>query len=143
MIKKVYTRKRRMNMDLLKRKNWWIWVLIFLVGNSLIGIILSALLNNYRRDAWYANVIYWVLGVICCFFPVSIMFLVFVIQSLCMAADKLEVPGKEIYTSPYSWILCLIVPILGWTLFAILLLYLNIWCIISIYQGKGETFITE
>ena len=71
------------------------------------------------------------------------MFLVFVIQSLCMAADKLEVPGKEIYTSPYSWILCLIVPILGWTLFAILLLYLNIWCIISIYQGKGEKFITE
>lgn len=130
-------------MELLKRKNWWVWLIFFLLGNSLIGIILSALLNTYRRDAWYANVIYWVLGTICCFFPLPIMFSVFVIQSLCMAAAKLGVPGEEIYNAPYSWILCLIVPILGWTLFIIMLLYLNIWCIISIYQGKGEKFIKE
>ena len=69
------------------------------------------------------------------------MFYVFVIQILTRVCEKLEVPGSEIYTSPYSWLLCLIVPVIGWILFAVMLIYLEIFLIVSIYRGKGEKFV--
>lgn len=128
-------------MDLLKQKNWWIWLLIFLVGNNISAVILASMLDLYEKDAWYTKWYYWVIAACCCLFPFIIMFSVFALQSLCMVAKKLSVPGEEIYASPYSWLLCLIVPILGWTLLGIMVLYLDIWCIISLYRGNGEKFI--
>ncbi len=128
-------------MDLLKQKNWWIWLFILLLGNSFFGIILASMLDLYQEDAWYKKWYVWVLGVCLCFFPFIIMLTVFSVQSLSMVAKKLSVPGEEIYMSPYTWILCLIVPILGWTLLFIMVLYLNIWCLISLYRGNGEKFI--
>lgn len=42
-------------MYLLKRENWWIWLLLaFLSGGSSI-LVLGALLNIYKKDAWYAK----------------------------------------------------------------------------------------
>lgn len=128
-------------MELLEKRNWWFWLFIFLVGNNIGAIILAALLNLYQKDAWYTKWYYWVLAACCCFFPVGIMFGVFTLQSLCMSAKALSVPGEEIYTSPYTWLLCLIVPILGWTLLVIMILYLDIWCIVSLYRGNGEKFV--
>ena len=52
--------------------------------------------------------------------------------------QKLNVPGCEIYATPYSWILCLIVPVLGWILLAVMLIYLNVWIVSYLYQGKAE-----
>lgn len=128
-------------MELLERKNWWIWLIILLVGNEAMPIVLAAILGLYNKDAWYAKWQNWVIGAVCCFFPVIIMIAIFGIQSLCMVAKKLEVPGEEIYASPYTWLLCLIVPILGWSLLVIMTLYLNIWCVIALYNGKGEQYI--
>ena len=44
----------------------------------------------------------------------------------------------ELYLSPYVWISLLIVPIIGWIIFAALLIYLTIWPIVMIYRGNGE-----
>ena len=35
-------------------------------------------------------------------------------------AKKLNVPGDEIYMTPYSWILCIIIPIIGWILLLVM-----------------------
>ena len=126
-------------MELLKRKNCWLWFLLLV--SSLNGVVLSTILNLYKKDAWYTNYKYWILGFFCGFFPGIIMIIVFLIESLCMGAKKLDIPGSEVYTSPYTWLLCLIFPIIGWTLMLIMLAYLNIWVTLYICQGKGEKFI--
>ena len=71
------------------------------------------------------------------------MIYVFYIQILCEVAYKLNVPGKEIFLTPYSWIICLIVPIIGWILLIVMFLYLEIWTIVMLYRGSGNKFINE
>ena len=129
--------------DFLKRDRWWFWVLLLLVGGTSFYPIIAGLMIDgvYEKDAWYTTWYYWLIGVLCCFLPAVIMFYVFVIQILTRVCEKLEVPGSEIYTSPYSWLLCLIVPVIGWILFAVMLIYLEIFLIVSIYRGKGEKFV--
>ena len=40
-------------MNLLKKENWWIWLMLaFLSGGSSI-LVLGALLNVYEKEAWY------------------------------------------------------------------------------------------
>ena len=129
--------------DFLKRDKWWFWVLLLLVGGTSFYPIIAGLMIDgvYEKDAWYTTWYYWLIGVLCCFLPAVIMFYVFVIQILTRVCEKLEVPGSEIYTSPYYWLLCLIVPVIGWILFAVMLIYLEIFLIVSIYRGKGEKFV--
>jgi len=66
---------------------------------------------------------------------------VFYLQILTLSAAKLNVKGKEIYLSPYIWILALIVPILGWIYIGIMTIYLNIAVIVKLKQGNGEKYI--
>ena len=42
---------------------------------------------------------------------------------------RISVSGSEIYMYPYPWIICLIVPFLGWTLFILLYIYVHTWYI--------------
>lgn len=128
-------------MDLLKRKNWWIWLLLFLFGQGVGTILLGAFLDVYQKDAWYTKWYYWVIGALCLFFPFVVMLATFYIQTLCEVAFKLNVAGKEIYATPYTWILCLIMPIVGWALFLIMLLYLEIQVLIQLYHGEAEQYI--
>ena len=60
-------------------------------------------------------------------FPVIIMFIIFVIQINCKLAFRLSVAGDKIYNLPYSWILCIVVPIIGWALLIVMYLYIIIW----------------
>ena len=59
-------------MKLLKKENWWIWLMLaFLTGGSSV-LVLGALLDVYEEDAWYCHwmkktpkvVIWIVLGMI-------------------------------------------------------------------------------
>lgn len=68
---------------------------------------------------------------------------VFTIQILCETASKLEVKGKEIYLSPFIWLLFIIVPIIGWVLFIVMVLYLEIFIIVSLYKGNGEKYLKK
>lgn len=127
-------------MNILKKENWWAWLLMFLLSSGTNTIALGALLDIYDSKCWYAKWYYWVIGTIL-IIPVSIMIIVFNIQITSLVAAKLKVSGKELYLSPYIWIILLIIPILGWTLFIVLYLYLQIDIIVKLYGGEGEKFI--
>ncbi len=129
-------------MELLKRNNWWIWLILWFFGSELIkNVVLAALLKNFDPDQWYAKWWVWVLGFVFFIFPFFVMILVFSIQLLIINAQKLEVPGAEIYTNPYLWIIGVIVPILGWMAIAFMSLYLTIMTIAQIASGVGEKYI--
>lgn len=128
-------------MNILKKENWWIWLIIMLFSGGVGVIVLAALLDCYEKDAWYAKPKNWVIATICFLFPVFIMFGVFMIQMLCQVSAKLKVPGSELYLSPYVWLIFLIVPILGWVFFYVTMIYLNIWYVVMLYKGEGENYI--
>lgn len=127
-------------MNLLKRENWWIWLLLLLFSSGCNTVALGALLDVYNSKAWYTKWYYWVIGALL-IIPISIMIIVFNIQITSLTAAKLKVSGKELYLSPYIWIILLIVPILGWILFVVLYLYLHIDILIKLYNGAGEKYI--
>ena len=128
-------------MKILKRENWWVWLLLTLFSQGSSTFVLGALLDVYKKDAWYANWKYWVIGALCFLFPATIMLSVFTVQILCLTAAKLEVPGKEIYLSPYIWVIGLIIPILGWACLAAGLIYLEIYILVALYKGNAEKYI--
>lgn len=128
-------------MNILKRENWWVWLLLFLFSNGTSTIVLGALLDIYDKKAWYAKWYYWVIGFICFIFPGFIMITVFQLEILCKTCAKLNVPGKEYYLSPYLWLLCCIIPYLGWLILLAVILYLSIASLIALYQGNGEQYI--
>lgn len=128
-------------MIFLKKENWLINVVLMLVSQGLFVFVLAHFMKLYEKEAWYTKWQYWVLGTVCFFFPVLIMFMVFQIQMLCKVASKLEVSGNEIYESPYFWIISLIVPILGWSLMMIVYLYIQVFMLVNIYKGYGETYL--
>ncbi|MDD2435417.1 MAG: hypothetical protein PHO63_04100 [Bacilli bacterium] len=150
-------------MKILKRENWWIWLILLLLSQTTSILVLGALLGVYDKKAWYAKGKnwYWALVSVLILFLIMLetmettfvlifsasimvpylMVLVFYFQILCLTAAKLEVPGKEIYLSPYIWLLCLIIPILGWVMFMVMFLYLIIWMIVMLRRGSGEQYI--
>ena len=128
-------------MKILKKENWWVWLLLLIFGNGTSNILLGALLDVYDKDAWYAKWQNWLLGFVCFFFPFFIMLFVFIIQITCQVAAKLNVPGKEIYLSPYIWILMIIIPIIGWIFLIITGIYVTIWPVVMLYRGEGEQYI--
>lgn len=128
-------------MELLRKQNWWLWLLLTIFTGGSNYIFLAILLDCYDKEAWYANWKYWLIGIICLLVPATIMFMVFIIEMTCQAAAKLEVPGYEIYLSPYIWILCMIIPIIGWIFLLVMMIYLSIWPIVMLARGKGEKYI--
>ncbi len=131
-------------MDLLKKENWWVWLVIFILGSQFLSnLILGIFLKIYDKEAWYTKWQYWFIGIIAFVIPFFIMFVIFSIQIMVANALKLNVPGKEIYGTTYYWILGVIIPFIGWFALTILLLYLSIMIIVQLYSGEGEQYIEE
>ena len=130
-------------MSLLKKENWWIWLLLTIFSQGTSQIVLGALLEVYDKEAWYAKWQNWLIGFLCLFFPAFIMFTVLVIQMLVLSAAKLEIKGKELYLSPYIWIMGLIIPFIGWGFIIFMLLYLEIGILIALNKGAGNKFILK
>lgn len=128
-------------MNLLKRENWWLWLLLNFFSGGAAFISLAVLLDVLDENAWYAKWQNWLIGIVCFFFPFFIMMTVFFIQMECQVAAKLGVKGSEYYLSVYVWLLLLIIPIIGWTLLAILMIYIFIWTLVALYKGEGEAYI--
>ncbi len=127
-------------MYLLKKENWWIWLILFIFTGSSSTIALGALLDVFDKNSWYAKWYIWVIGILL-ILPFSIMSIVLLIQITSLSAAKLDVKGKEFYLSPYIWIILLIVPIIGWILFIILFLYINIAILVKLHGGECEKYI--
>ncbi len=128
-------------MKILKKENWWIWLLLLLFGSGTSNLLLGALLDVYDKESWYAKWQNWLMGFACFFFPFFIMMIIFYLQISCLTCAKLEVPGKEIYLSPYIWLLLVIVPVIGWIFLIIMMIYVLIWPTVMIYRGEGEKYI--
>ena len=127
-------------MKILKKENWWIWLLLFLFSEGTSTIVLGALLDVFNKKAWYANWKYWLIGLIF-IIPFMFMISVFSIEILCKTAAKLDVKGKDYYLSPYIWLILLIIPFIGWIMFAFLILYLNISILVNLHKGNAEKYI--
>lgn len=127
-------------MKLLKKENWWIWLLLLLFSSGASPIVLAAMLDLLKKDAWYAKWYYWVIGLVLVL-PFIVMIYVLYIELTSKTAAKLEVKGSEYYLSPYIWIIMIIIPFIGWIVFVALYLYLNIAILINLKNGKGEKYI--
>ena len=127
-------------MKILKKENWWIWLLLTLFSNGSSTLVLGALLNVYRNNAWYKKWYYWILGLIF-IIPFLVMLAIFYLEILCKTSAKLKVSGKELYLSPYIWIICMIIPIIGWIAALIMFVYLHVDILYRLYIGNGEKYI--
>lgn len=128
-------------MDLLRKENWWIWLIIYLFGQGVGVFLLAYFLKIFDKNKWYAKWQNWLIAGLCCIFPIFIMLAVFTIQLRIETAKKLDVPGSEIYGSVYTWILCLVIPIFGWIAISIMSVYVDIATIIALYRGNGEKYL--
>lgn len=130
-------------MNLLRKRNWFICLLLNILTLGAFNLVLANFLNLYSKDAWYKKWQYWFFGGICLIFPIFILLLVFIVQMICSVADALNVPGSDLYNSPYTWIICIIVPVIGWILLLVMLIYIMVFSIVMIYQGEGEKYLSE
>ncbi|MBE6138515.1 MAG: hypothetical protein E7173_02075 [Firmicutes bacterium] len=128
-------------MKILKRENWWIWLLLLLFSQGSSSLVLGALVDVYDKNAWYAKWQYWVIALLCLVYPALIMASIFLIQILCLTAAKLDIPGKEIYLSPYLWIIGAVIPFIGWACLIAGIIYLEVYTLIALYRGNAEKYI--
>ena len=112
-----------------------LYCLVFLlIFSDFVFILKNAKKYNvYKKDAWYTKWQYWALATLCLIFPVFIMAFVFLLQILCGLATKLKVAGS-LYNSPYSWIICIIVPLVGWAIFVVMFIYVNVMSFIKSFE---------
>lgn len=125
---------------LLKKNNWWLYLILNILTLGLINFVVADQMNLYDKNAWYSNKKYWIIGTIFLIIPVFIMFTIFLVQMSVKVATNLEVDGYKIFNSVYTWILCLIVPVVGWIILIVMYLYINVFSAVFIYYGKGERF---
>lgn len=128
-------------MSLLKKENWFIYLILMLASCGTVSFATAYALDLYDKDAWYRKSIYWILATLCLVFPVFIFLMVFFVEILVKVAEKFEVPGFQIYANPYFWVLCVIIPILGWTVMIAMLIYLVVWPAFMIREGKTEKYV--
>lgn len=112
-----------------KLKRPWLCLILNIITGGFFTFYIAYKLDIYDKKAWYYNWYYWVLAFFFGIIPGFIMLAVFNIYISCLVCKKLNVPGREIYMYPYPWIICLIVPFLGWTLFILLYIYVHTWYI--------------
>lgn len=120
----------------MRRKETIIYCLLNIITFGIFNLILASILDLYNEAAWYNKWQYWFFGALCLIFPIFVMFFVFALQMIIEVAKKLEVHGSEIYGTPYSWILCLIVPFVGWVCFAVMLIYLLVFIDVNLIKNS-------
>ena len=127
-------------MKILRKENWWIWLLLLLFSQGSSTFVLGALLDVYNKESWYTKWYIWVIGLVL-IIPFSVMVTTFSLEILCKTAAKLDVKGSEAYLSPYVWIMLIIIPFIGWLAFIALILYLEITILVKLHRGNGEKYI--
>lgn len=128
-------------MKILKRKYFLLCLILDILSLGLFTFYLAKKMKVYEEDAWYFNKYYWILGFICGIIPGLIMFIVFYIEIGCKVCEGLLVPFENIYAYPYIWVISLIIPIIGWTVFVIMLIYVHFWYIFYLKRGNGEIYL--
>ncbi len=104
-----------------------ITLMLNIVTLGLYTFYVGAKLEVYEKDAWYQKWYLWVIGFLLGIIPGIVMLLIFYIKVGCLVSEKLNVPMQKYYSYPYVWIFCFIVPILGWSIFTVLNIYVHTW----------------
>lgn len=130
-------------MSILKKEYWVVNGILMVITEGIYVFVLAHLMKLYQKDAWYCDYRYWVISALCFVLPIFILLLVFLAQMLTKVAAQLEVPGKELYGLPYTWIICLVIPVVGWTLLIVMWIYLLVWIVVMLARGKGEAIRLE
>ena len=104
-------------MNLLKKENWWMWLLLFVITGGSAFIFLGYLLGCFDKKAWYNKPKNWIMGLVILVLPFIVMMSIFTIEMTCKSAKKLDVSNSEIYLSPVILLLMLCIPIIGWVIF--------------------------
>ena len=128
-------------MNILKKKYWPLCLLLNILTLGLFTFYVGKKLHIYNKNEWYSSKLFWVLGFVCGIIPGIIMFIIFYIQIGCKVCAKLSVPFEKYYSYPYIWIVTLIIPIIGWTLFIIMTIYVHFWYIFYLKRGYGESYL--
>lgn len=121
----------------MKIKHPFLWFILSILTCNISILFLGKKLNLYSDGAWYTKWYYWVLGSLFGVLPAIIMLFVFIIQTNVKVCKIFNVGGKEIYTLPYVWIGLFIIPLIGWTLFIIMLFYIYVMYIINLFCYRG------
>lgn len=106
------------------KKNIFLSMLMMIFIPIIPLIALASELDLLDEKAWYYKWQYWFIASICLILPVFALLIVFIIELLVKVADKLKVSGSYVYTSPYFWILGLIIPVVGWIILIVTYIYL-------------------
>lgn len=106
------------------KKNIFISLLMMIFIPFIPLISISSELDLLDEKAWYYKWQYWFIASICLILPVLAMLIVFIVELLVKVAEKLKVSGSYVYSSPYFWILGLIIPIVGWIIIIVTYIYL-------------------
>lgn len=125
-------------MNLLKKDNCLVYVLLTFLTFGAYAFVIANDLDLYENDAWYTKWYYWILGALLLFIPDLIMLIVLNIEMQIKICLKLNVPGKEYYAIPYTWLLSLIIPLIGWSSFIVMLIHIYYYPAVMIYKGEGE-----
>ena len=128
-------------MKILKKKYWLFCLILDIITLGLFTFYVARKMEIYDRNAWYSNGYYWMLGFLCGIIPGIVMFIVFYIEIGCKVCEGLLVPFENIYVYPYFWIVSLIIPIFGWTIFIIMVIYVHFWYIFYLKRGNGEVYL--
>lgn len=128
-------------MNLLKKENWWMWLLLFVITGGSAFIFLGYLLGCFDKKAWYNKPKNWIMGLVILVLPFIVMMSIFTIEMTCKAAKKLDVSNSEIYLSPVILLLMLCIPIIGWVIFIATIIYLVVSILIKLKNGEAEKYI--
>ena len=120
----------------MKRKEAIIYTILNIITLGFFNLILASIFDLYNEEAWYNKWYYWFFASLCLIFPVFVMFIVFLIQIITIVAKKLDVHGSSLYETPYTWILCLIIPIVGWICFTVMLIYLLVFINVKLIENS-------
>lgn len=126
---------------MLKKENWFICLILNILTCGLFTFYIGKKLDVYDKDEWYCSWYAWILGLLFGLYPFVFMFILFYIQIGVRVSKKIGVPLDNFYCFPYVWIFGIIVPLLGWSIFILLLVYTHIWYVIYLKRGYGEKYI--
>lgn len=130
-------------MSLLKKENWIINSLLVILSCGAFTPVLGYLMGLFDKDAWYSKMKNWLLGIVLFMVPAFIMLFIFIIQMSAKVAASLGIKGSEVYNTPYTWIALFIIPIVGWVLFIVMYIYLQVFILIKLKEGECEKLLNK
>lgn len=123
-------------MSLLKKENWFMYIILTFFTFGFFAFVIAKDLNLYEKGAWYTKWYYWFIGFLLMIYPGIIMLIVLNITMQIKICKYLSVPGSDYYAIPYTWLLCLIVPVIGWSTLIVMLLHIYYYPAVMIYKGN-------